>query len=187
MVDPTEGYNVSLFGAISPMILGGSDNFYRLEAKGSYFVSFFDKAIVAMVGAKFGVVSAFDRSKEVPVFERYFMGGSNSIRGFEYRSVGPTAYGRNVGGTTMLLLTAEVTHPIWGPLRGAAFVDAGNAWRTPYTLDFSDINIGIGYGIRLKLPMIKAPLKLDVAYPILRNQDNVKRKFRVHFNVGFTF
>ena len=49
------------------------------------------------------------------------------------------------------------------------------------------INIGIGYGIRLKLPMIKAPLKLDVAYPILRNQDNVKRKFRVHFNVGFTF
>ena len=187
MVDPTEGYNVSLFGAISPMILGGSDNFYRLEAKGSYFVSFFDKAIVAMVGAKFGVVSAFDRSKEVPVFERYFMGGSNSIRGFEYRSVGPTAYGRNVGGTTMLLLTAEMTHPIWGPLRGAAFVDAGNAWRTPYTLDFSDINIGIGYGIRLKLPMIKAPLKLDVAYPILRNQDNVKRKFRVHFNVGFTF
>jgi outer membrane translocation and assembly module TamA len=87
----------------------------------------------------------------------------------------------------MLLLTAEVSHPIWGPLRGAAFIDAGNAWKDAYDLSFSGINVGVGYGIRLKLPMIKAPLKLDIAYPVVKNQDNVSRKFRIHFNVGFTF
>ena len=188
LVDPTEGYNINLFGAAVPEFLGASSSYYRLEARGSYFMNFFDRAIIAMIGAKFGVVSDFgSRSGDVPVFERYFMGGSNSVRGFEYRSIGPTVNDRNVGGQTMLLLTAEVTHPIWGPLRGAAFIDAGNAWKDAYELSFSEINVGVGYGIRLKLPMIKAPLKLDIAYPVIKNQDNVSRKFRIHFNVGFTF
>ena len=187
IVDPTEGYNINLFGSITPEVLGASDNYYRLEAKGSYFINFFDKAIVAMVGAKFGVVGNFNNSDNVPVFERYFMGGSGSVRGFEYRAIGPTFDRRNIGGQTMLLLTAEITHPIWGPLRGAAFIDAGNAWKDAYDLSFSGINVGVGYGVRLKLPMLKAPLKLDVAYPVVKNQDNVSRKFRVHFNVGFTF
>ena len=187
LVDPTEGYNINLFGSISPEFLGSSSNYYRLEARASYYASFFDKAIVAMVGGKFGVVSNFNYGEQIPVFERYFMGGSNSVRGFEYRSIGPTVNGCNVGGNTMLLLTAEVSHPIWGPLRGAAFIDAGNAWDDTYELSFSDINVGVGYGIRLKLPMIKAPLKLDIAYPVVKNQDNVSRKFRIHFNVGFTF
>ena len=187
IVDPTEGYNINLFGSVSPEILGTDSNYYRIEARGSYFVNFFDRAIVAMVGGKFGVVSNFNHDEDVPVFERYFMGGSNSVRGFEYRSIGYTVNDRNVGGQTMLLLTAEVSHPIWGPLRGAAFIDAGNAWKDAYELSFSGINVGIGYGIRLKLPMLKAPLKLDLAYPIVKNQDNVSRKLRVHFNVGFTF
>ena len=187
LVDPTEGYNINLFGSISPEFLGSSSNYYRMEARASYYTNFFDKAIVAMVGGKIGVVSNFNYSENVPVYERYFMGGSNSVRGFEYRSIGPTVNGCNVGGNTMLLLTAEVSHPIWGPLRGAAFVDAGNVWDDTYELSFSDINVGVGYGIRLKLPMLKAPLKLDLAYPVVKNQDNVSRKFRIHFNVGFTF
>ena len=187
LVDPTEGYNINLFGSVTPEFLGSSSNYYRLEARASYYASFFDKAIVAMVGGKFGVISNFNYGEQTPVFERYFMGGSNSVRGFEYRSIGPTVNGCNVGGNTMLLLTAEVSHPIWGPLRGAAFIDAGNAWDDSYEVSFSDINVGVGYGIRLKLPMIKAPLKLDIAYPVVKNQDNVSRKFRIHFNVGFTF
>ncbi len=187
LVDPTEGYNINLFGAITPEIFGSSSNYYRLEARGSYFVNFFDKAIVAMIGGKIGVVSRFDPHKTTPVFERYFMGGGDSIRGFEYRSIGDVVNNRCVGGNTMLLLTAEVSHPIWGPLRGAIFADAGNAWTSSYCMNLSDLNVGVGYGFRLKLPMIQAPLKLDLAYPVVRGQDNLKRKFRIHFNVGFTF
>ena len=187
LVDPTEGYLVNLFGAISPRVLGSDKNFYRLEAKGSYHISFFDKAIVAMVGAKFGVVAGFDSRDDVPVFERYFLGGGDSIRGFEYRSIGHVVNRRNVGGQTMMVLTAEVSHPIWGPLRGAAFVDAGNAWTNSYTMNWSDINVGVGYGLRLKLPMIQAPLKLDFAFPVVCSQRHLDRRFRIHFNVGFTF
>jgi outer membrane protein insertion porin family len=54
-------------------------------------------------------------------------------------------------------------------------------------MDWDQINVGAGYGLRLKLPMIQAPLRLDLAYPVVRGQDNLKRKFRIHFNVGFSF
>lgn len=187
LTDPTEGYHVSLFGSITPRFLGSSSDYYRLEAKGSYYTNFFDKAIVVMVGAKVGTVATFSRSDEVPVFERYFLGGGESIRGFDYRSIGPVRNGENIGGQTMLLLTAEVSHPIWGPVRGAFFIDAGNAWDNSYSMSLSDINVGAGWGLRVKLPQINMPIKLDIAYPIINNQDNESSKVRLHFNVGFTF
>lgn len=188
LTDPTEGYNINLFGAVSPKMLGSSTDFYRLEAKGSYYYSFFDKAIIAMVGAKIGTVGTFKNDGDVPIFERYFLGGSDSLRGFEYRTVAP-AIGKDdqIGGQTMLLLTAEVTHPIWGPLRGAAFVDVGNAWRDSYEMDFSDLNVGVGYGLRIRLPVVNAPIRLDLAYPVVNNLKYVDSKLRLHFNVGFTF
>ncbi len=186
LIEPTEGYNLNFFAAVSPKIFGSTENFYRLEGKGSYYMSFFDKAIIAMVGGKIGTVATFSRGGAVPIFERYFLGGSDSLRGFEYRTVSPTYNDENIGGQTMLLMTAEVSHPIWGPIRGAAFIDVGNAWRNSYTLAFNQINIGAGYGLRIRLPVINAPVKLDLAYPILNNTDN-SSKFRIHFNVGFTF
>ena len=187
MVDPTEGYYINLFGAITPEIMGASSSYFRMEAKGSYHHSFFDKAIVVSLGAKIGVVAGFDYQDDVPLYERYFLGGSGSVRGFEHRSIGQTVNGCNIGGQTMLVLTAEVSHPIWGPLRGAAFVDAGDTWNHAYSMDFASINVGVGYGFRLKLPMIQAPLRLDLAYPVVRGQRDLKEKFRVHFNVGFSF
>lgn len=186
LTNPTEGYNINLFGSITPRVFGSSSDYYRLEAKGSYYCSFFDKAIIAMVGAKIGTVDSFGGG-EVPVFERYFMGGGDSLRGFEYRTVSPTYRNKPIGGQSMLLVTAEVSHPIWGPLRGAAFVDIGNAWANPYSMNFSSINMGAGYGLRLQLPWLNIPIKLDLAYPVINNTDHEKSRFRIHFNVGFTF
>ena len=187
LTDPTEGYNINLFGSITPRVFGSSRDYYRLEAKGSYYYSFFDKAIVAMVGAKIGTVATFQYDNNVPVFERYFLGGGDSLRGFEYRTVSPTYNKRAIGGQSMLLVTAEVSHPIWGPLRGAAFVDVGGVWADSYSMNFSSINMGAGYGLRLKLPWLNIPIRLDLAYPVINNTDHEKSRVRIHFNVGFTF
>ena len=187
LTDPTEGYNVNLFASVTPKALGSSADYYRLEAKGSYYISFFERAIVAMVGARIGTVACFNRNEDVPVFERYFLGGSGSLRGFDYRSVSPTYNRENIGGQSMLLVTSEVTHPIWGPIRGAAFIDIGNAWGNSYSFGFGGINMGAGYGLRIKIPQLNVPIKLDLAYPILNNQDASSDKLRIHFNVGFTF
>jgi outer membrane protein insertion porin family len=188
LTDPTSGYHVNLFGSVTPQFLGSSSSYYRLEAKGSYYYNFFDKAVVAMIGGKIGTVATVNRDKVVPIFERYFLGGSDSLRGFDYRSVSPTfGHGNNYGGQTMLQVTAEVTHPIWGPIRGAVFCDIGNAWRNSFELNFEDINVGVGYGLRIKLPVINAPIKLDLAYPIVNKQDYESSKLRFHFNLGFSY
>ncbi len=187
-VDPTSGYMAHLFGSVTPQFLGASKSYYRLEAKGSYHINFFDKAIVGSLAGKIGTVAGFDRdSDDVPLFEKYFLGGGDSIRGFDYRSVSPKYNEKSIGGQTMLLVTAEVSHPIWGPVRGAVFCDVGNASRNSYSMPFSDLNVGLGYGLRIKLPYLHAPIKLDLAYPIVNNVRDESSKLRFHFNIGFTF
>ncbi len=188
LMEPTSGYYLNAFSSVTPRVLGSSDNYYRVEAKASYYYSFFDKAIVTHVGGKIGTVSGFNYKDDVPVFERYFLGGGDTIRGFPYREVSPTdCNGHEVGGNSMLLLTAEVTHPIWSFIRGAVFVDAGNVWSASYRYDFNKFNVGAGYGLRLKVPYFNAPIKLDLAYPILNDQDYVKSTLRFHFNMGVAF
>ncbi len=188
LVFPTEGYNIALSGAISPRALGSSSNFYRLEGRASGYYPLFDKAIIVMGGLRAGVVSGFPHNDNVPIFERYFLGGGDSIRGFEYRTVSPLDdNGKPRGGQTMLVGTVEISHPIWRWIRGAAFFDVGNTWEASYNFS-GGINAGAGYGLRLLIPMLNAPVRLDLAYPIIKDNDldNVSRKLRFHFNMGFT-
>lgn len=184
LLNPTSGYNVSLFASVTPEFLGSSDSYYRLEAKGSFYYSFWDEAIVTMIGGKIGTVSGFHSNDDIPVFERYFMGGTGSLRGFEYRTVSPTYDDENIGGQSMILMTAEISHPIWGPLRGFAFVDVGTVGSNAYSIPLHNLNMGAGYGIRIKIPQLNAPLELALAYPIVNNQDSEKSRLRIHFNVG---
>ena len=184
LLNPTSGYNINLYGALTPEFLGSTNSYYRLEAKGSYYYGIFDDAVVMMAGGKIGTVSGFSHDDHVPVFERYFLGGTGSLRGFEYRTVSPTYNGQNVGGQSMVLLTAEISHPIWGPLRGFAFIDVGTVNRDDYNFSFNNFNAGAGYGIRMQIPQLNVPLEFALAYPIINNQDTEKSKLRFHFNIG---
>ena len=124
--------------------------------------------------------------EDAPIFERYFLGGGDSLRGFEFREISPTdKNGVRKGGQTMLLVTSEISHPIWDFIRGAVFVDIGNTWSDSW--EFGAVNIGVGYGLRIVLPYLNAPIKLDLAYPVLNEEKGYKSKLRFHFNMGFTF
>lgn len=182
---PTSGYNVNLLGAFAPDFFGSTHGFYRTELKGSFYYPLFDKAIIVMAGAKFGIVGGVG-GKDAPIFERYYLGGGDSIRGFEFREISPKdKNGIKKGGQTMMVVTSEISHPIWDFIRGAVFVDVGNTWADSW--EFGKVNIGLGYGLRIVLPYLNAPIKLDLAYPVLNEQKGYKSKLRFHFNMGFTF
>lgn len=188
MFNPSSGYEVSGLAELNTQALGASDNYYKLEAKGIHYFSFLEKAVILHVAGKIGVMDNFTGSDPVPIFERYFLGGGDTLRGFPYRGVGPVDVNKdNYGGQSMLLFTVEATHPIWDCIRGAVFCDIGNAWEDPGDFDLSGINIGAGYGLRVNIPQIKHPLRIDLGYPVLNNQRGVDSKLRVHFNVGFTW
>ncbi len=189
LLEPTSGYLVSLLGEINAKVLGASDNYYRTELKASHYLSFLDDALTLHTGLKIGQTQMIDSGKDlVPLYARYFLGGGDTIRGFPYRSISPVDYNNDpYGGDSMLLGNIELTHPIYKFIKGAIFCDFGNVWENAWDLNLSKINVGVGYGLRIKIPYINAPVKLDLAYPIVNNQDGVSSKIRFHFNTGFSW
>jgi translocation and assembly module TamA len=106
-------------------------------------------------------------------------GGDESVRGYDYRSLGPLVNGAVTSGRALLTASAEVAHPILARLPqlwGAAFVDAGQAARR-----FSELSpvVGVGVGVRYRSPV--GPLKFDVAYGV---ED---RQYRAHVSAGVAF
>jgi translocation and assembly module TamA len=119
------------------------------------------------------------RSVGVPDTLLFRAGGDESVRGYDYRSLGPKVDGVATSGRSLLTASAEIARPVsqrLPQLWGAAFVDAGDAAER-----FSDLRpkVGVGVGVRYRSPV--GPLKFDVAYGV----DD--RKVRVHLSAGMSF
>lgn len=184
---PTQGHEVLALASVTPEALGSSRNFARFEIKAVQYFSFIEDILQGHIGGKIGAVPAFG-DDETPLYERYFLGGGDTIRGFPYRSIGPVDDQNHVlGGTFMYIVTAEVSHPIWEFIRGAVFIDAGES--TSNSANLGNTNIGAGYGLRIKIPGMDSipPIKLDLAYPLKNEQPGCESKLRFHFDMGFAW
>lgn len=184
LMNPTSGYLLRLGTEINTELLAATQNYYKLDAKGSGYWNFLDEFFVLHVGGMIGTIGSIG-SSEVPVYSRYFLGGQNSIRGFEYRKVAPVnSNGLPLGGQSMIVLTAEVSHPIYKWIRGAPFVDVGNAWSNAW--DYSiDMNVGVGYGLRILVPQVSSvPLKLDLGIPIYKTESSFSSGIQFYFDIG---
>ncbi len=122
---------------------------------------------------------------ETPVFEKYFAGGFQSFRGFRFRGVTPRSpAGIDLGGQFMLLGSAEYIIPITADdnVRGVVFTDVGTIEENVAITSF---RASVGAGLRLVIPaMGPAPIALDFAYPIVKEDFDEKQIFS--FYVGFT-
>lgn len=185
---PTKGIYTGLTMENAGGFLAGDKDFLKLYTFGTYYHSFFDKFLVLELKARMGVVRAYGDSDEVPIYERFFAGGANTIRGYKERAVGPRDKGSNtaLGGDSMVIGNAEVTFPIWkGLIKGAVFFDAG-AVHADYEDVFKNASykMGVGAGVRVKTPI--GPVKLDYGYPLSKNYDD-KRTGEVYFSVTHGF
>ncbi len=197
---PTRGARATLSCQVAGGILGGDRDFIKATFDGSYFISIFPQHVL---GFRFraGTVHAYGDTDVVPVYERFFLGGGSTIRGFRFREVGPEGIDPEtgepnrepVGGDSMMMATAEYTFPIINMLRGALFYDVGNVWADgdwendePIFTDgwFKSLNSGAGIGIRFYSPI--GPIQLDYAWPLVYEDWN-KTSGRFHFNLGYAF
>ncbi|MGD0075455.1 MAG: outer membrane protein assembly factor BamA [Candidatus Binataceae bacterium] len=189
--DPRHGSVQSLnFDFAGP---GGNVEFFKFLAHGRFFFSFIDSPIwgnwVYSIGGDYGIGNTLGGNKgsELPLYERFFPGGINSVRGYEFYSLGPRvvihepngmplAY-EPTGGSKELLLNNEVVFPIVEALglRGVVFLDAGNAYRLSQSIDLTALQAAAGGGVRWRSPF--GPLRLELGFPINPRPNDLKTDF----------
>src|SRR5207248_9445645 len=104
----------------------------------------------------------------ISIDERFFNGGSTTVRSFAERDLGPHNRGNSIGGEFFSVFNVEFTFPLYGELLGAAFFDAGNllpSSNDPFasvTAGFHEMRYAVGLGLRYKLPI--GPIRLDYGY-----------------------
>lgn len=196
---PSRGYRVSGTAEVAGDYLGSDWDF----VKGVIDAAFYHKLLetrdgrkhVLAVRTRVGAVDAYGDDAMVPLFERFYAGGRNSVRGFDFRGLGPTQLGTEVGGEFTVIGNIEYLFPIWHTMvqgrpyeviRGVLFCDIG---QVAYTLD--DIGdtqwrTSAGVGLRLHLPGLGGvPIALDWGFPISKEDEDNEQIFS--FNIGTTF
>jgi len=186
--NPTKGLLLSGSVEVAGGPLGGDKDFMKFFNT----ISRYSKIgpFVLELKLRDGIVTAYNDMAKVPIYERFFAGGTYTIRGFKERDVGPKDQsGDPIGGGTMAVANAELTFPIVENLKGALFVDAGNVWRVPDSkpengVASGGVKTGIGAGLRIKTPI--GPVKLDFGYPINADESQ-EDKGRFHFSMSRGF
>src|SRR5438876_654130 len=186
---PNRGQRTSFNASVAGGPFGGDTDFYKLELETKWYFKGPLEGHVLEVGATAGIVEAFGDSTRVPLFDRFFLGGANTVRGFKFRHVGPKdEFGEPIGGGTYWFGSAEYSVPIIERLRSAAFYDIGMVYQDAYSFDPNGFHTGNynddwGIGIRLNIPQL-GPLRLDYAFPITHGPDT-SGSGRFQFSVGY--
>jgi len=129
---------------------------------------------------------AFGDTPLLPVQKRFFLGGANTVRGYENFSISPTSpiTGGETGGNKAFWINGEILFPLYDPLRlrGVVFLDMGNAFDE--LRDFSwSVKYGAGFGVRFISPL--GAIRLEVGFPL--NPDPGDKAYRIIFSAGKLF
>jgi len=151
--DPREGWKINLSNEVAGGSLGGTNDFVRTIFEGSYYHPIY-KDVIGLVHTELGVINPFG-GNEIPLTERFFLGGLYTVRGFEHRMVGPLEDGEPIGGTKSFLTNFEASIPVVkeAGIKAVTFLDIGNVWADGEDVDLDDTRIGAGFGFRWASPM----------------------------------
>jgi outer membrane protein insertion porin family len=183
---PSRGLILSGSFQVAGGPLGGDKDFTKLFGLASQYFPVFGKSVLQIQG-RYGLAQPFSDLPEVPIYERFYAGGANTIRGYDERSVGPVDRRTEdpLGGETMVVINIEYTVPLVEFIKGAVFLDTGNVWRQSSDFGEGGLKTGICFGVRVKTPI--GPLKLDYGFPLDEVPDNEGKEGRFHFSMSHGF
>ncbi|MEI6350963.1 MAG: outer membrane protein assembly factor BamA [Verrucomicrobiota bacterium] len=172
-----EGTRAELSTYVAGGPLGGNVSVFGGDLEATHYFHLPWDTILILNGEA-AAVQAWSGTSEVPVFDRLYLGGSNNLRGFGFRDVGPKEKGQPIGGTSLGRATVEYTFPVVDRVRGAMFYDTG------FIGDIGHVASDVGIGVRLDLPI--GPVRLDYGVPVQKDQ-NAGGSGKFNFNIGYQF
>ncbi|MBI3779860.1 MAG: outer membrane protein assembly factor BamA, partial [candidate division NC10 bacterium] len=181
--DPTRGFIGTATYQLAGTFFGGENEFNRFSFDLGYYHPLFWK-FVGHIRGNLIVVEPFG-AKEIPVQERIFLGGTNTIRGFRTFTLSPVdAAGNRIGGNKAIFFNNEVLFPIYEPLgvKGLFFVDAGNVFKEDQSLSL-ELRPTAGGGLRVGTPF--GLVRVEWGFNL--DKQPGERSNAIHLTVGSVF
>jgi outer membrane protein insertion porin family len=174
---------VELYGGI----LGGDHNFSKVIGTWSRYMQPGSRAKLETWAFRLKVGRAFEYSLKdfVPSFDRFYMGGASTIRGYSENSLGPEdTAGAPIGGKVLFLANAEYRSALFGKLGWSMFLDYGNVWLDTKQVSLNSLRLSGGFGLQFFSPL--GPIRLDYGRKLLRGQEGLQGG-RLHLSILYAF
>lgn len=168
--------------------LGGDVNYLKFEGRTAQFIPTFDtfEQTFSILG-RLGAAVPYGQSKEMPFYDRFYLGGPETLRGFDYRDVGPRDDDdptEPIGGNTYGMLSLEYVFRLAEPFGLVLFYDMGFVNKDDFDFNISDFASNWGIGARIML--MGSPLKLDLGFPMEDPQGDAEgTQFNFSFGTRF--
>ncbi|MBI5212665.1 MAG: outer membrane protein assembly factor BamA [Nitrospirae bacterium] len=181
--DPRSGLLAGLsFKAASAALFSETDFTKMLLYVNKY--QSLSKRIVFAVSLRGGAAKGFGSTKDLPIVERFFLGGRTTVRGYEQDTLGPKGTdGTPTGGNAFAMGNLEIRTDVGKGIGLVAFLDGGNVWKKIENADITDIKYTAGMGLRYNTPV--GPFRLD--YGLKLDREKGESKSEIHFSIGHAF
>lgn len=183
--NPTRGFLNTLSVEVANQGFLSESEFVRLTAGTSWYLALErTRRVVLALSLRGGYAVPYGASREVPLIRRFFLGGANSVRGFDLDQISPRgADGAETGGNIYLNENIELRVPLPFGFSGAAFLDVGEVWLDERDVDVLDQRAAVGLGLRYITPV--GPIRLDYGYKVDRQPGESIAEW--HFSIGYVF
>lgn len=166
-------------------ILGGRSSFVKTVAKSVYHQQLHNPDYVLSTSVRLGLTTGLQKNRESELisFERFWAGGSTTVRGYEERGLGPEDTTGKHRGNAQFIFNTELRFTVLNPIQGILFLDSGNVWGSIEDIDYSWMPTTVGVGLRVILgPLIGG---IDYAVPLISVPGVPTNS--LYFRIGSTF
>jgi outer membrane protein insertion porin family len=180
IVYPTGGGLSSIDVRTYGPLWGSEEQFLKVFASATYFKDI-GKKVVWASSVRAGLIS----SRDIPLSERFYAGGDTTLRGFEYKTVGPKdpVTGEALGGEGIFLLNQELRFPLYKAFTGVVFYDTGNVYADFRDYDLGDLRHVLGLGLRVSTPV--GPFRVEYGRKLDREPGESRGE--IFFSIGQAF
>ncbi len=185
-LNPLRGYTAFIDSQLALEPLGSNASFYALGGRFSLLqpLSALSRRFSFAQNVKLASAWTFDQTPHIPISQRYYLGGRNTIRGFRENSLGPLgAQGSVIGGDVSALANFELRYLLAEAASIHTFFDAGNVFLRDQNPEYDDIRLSAGIGVRYLSPI--GPIGFDLGHPL--DEKPGEPSLRLHFNIGTNF
>jgi outer membrane protein insertion porin family len=182
-IDPKKGIFSGISLKYTSPILLSETNFLKLLFHGSIYHQIYKPFVVA-ISLRGGLAWGYHGTEELPIVERFFLGGRTTVRGYEQDTLGPKGPdGNPTGGNAFLLGNLEIRSSLGKGFGIVAFLDTGNVWQKAQDTEFGSLKYTAGLGLRYNTPV--GPLRIDYGHKL--NREKGESSGELHFSIGQAF